>query len=765
MSKVYITRKKLNEDVAITDSTLAQQYLAVKKQMADKRTKRDQLMKNVNQIDNEMNILEKNLIAIEMKSAQSQGEVKATKPENREQPAVDNTGTEVTANESLNEDANEEALNDFREEVIDYIGNVEEYPDAETLVWEFDEILNNCYYDDQPPEHCGKLIIDADRNTIEEDGYIGGDTQGKIAANQAIPYRVQEAQFNTRTKLADKYEEDTVLLVKGKEKIVQDVEKFSNGAIITFRDGSEYSADELNSLNAKYIRHLDPDELEDDYENDEEFYQRLFVHDDEVQALEQELQEIEAEYEQAMSDMEQDLAGYDEGSWVPDVNPRKTLKSGERKDQTMPHDVWGGILQELDERKDKIKAELRKLKGIGESEEEELTYDDVIKRSRDLEENTEMTFSQHPAPTNLAPTNESVYDEIMDNLEDEKEKIQTIQDFIMDVTQKIEVDIHLPDDVEINDEEPEILEPEPEAEILEPIEVEPEAPEDVPFDIVQYDMEDDMDPYDMSIHSEPYDEDPFTPTEDEILTNETLKAEEGKREYIPELMEEEDVETELAMMNYEDDDQFVDEYLFHVRIDGDTDHEIIAKFFKDDEDDFWTVRVVKGDEEPLQSMEFDPRLDYVEIIGKLATIYDDIEIIDPKEYEYLLDDKEKVDAEYYSDLVEESEMFKPKSGEEIHKDYKEMEVERERIENYMEDTFDDYLLKLKVKRDLIQFRIDMDKVGYDWGPTDFTYYFDDKMLVAESNVPGGEGYIESIELEDIYDAIINNYLEDPWEFE
>ena len=92
MPKVYIKRKKLNEDINITDPTLAQQYLAVRKQIADKNTKKDQLMKSVNQIDSEINILEKNLIAIQTKAAQQQGqttvekEEKASTPETEAQP-------------------------------------------------------------------------------------------------------------------------------------------------------------------------------------------------------------------------------------------------------------------------------------------------------------------------------------------------------------------------------------------------------------------------------------------------------------------------------------------------------------------------------------------------------------------------------------------------------------------------------------------------------------------------------------------------------
>ena len=77
--KVYFKKKEqIYEDVTITDSTLAQQYLAVKRQMSDRRTKRDGLMKQINQIDSELNILERNLIAIESKAADQQAKQQTT---------------------------------------------------------------------------------------------------------------------------------------------------------------------------------------------------------------------------------------------------------------------------------------------------------------------------------------------------------------------------------------------------------------------------------------------------------------------------------------------------------------------------------------------------------------------------------------------------------------------------------------------------------------------------------------------------------------
>jgi hypothetical protein len=85
--KVYFKKKEqIYEDVTITDSTLAQQYLAVKRQMSDRRTKRDGLMKQINQIDSELNILERNLIAIESKAADQQAKQQTT-----QQPQVQKT--------------------------------------------------------------------------------------------------------------------------------------------------------------------------------------------------------------------------------------------------------------------------------------------------------------------------------------------------------------------------------------------------------------------------------------------------------------------------------------------------------------------------------------------------------------------------------------------------------------------------------------------------------------------------------------------------
>lgn len=65
-------KKIINEDVTIP-TELTQQYLNVKKQISDKMSQKDALMKQVTQKETEINILNKNLIAIEAKAAQMQG--------------------------------------------------------------------------------------------------------------------------------------------------------------------------------------------------------------------------------------------------------------------------------------------------------------------------------------------------------------------------------------------------------------------------------------------------------------------------------------------------------------------------------------------------------------------------------------------------------------------------------------------------------------------------------------------------------------------
>jgi septal ring factor EnvC (AmiA/AmiB activator) len=102
MNKVYFKKKNINEDIAIQDSTLAQQYVAVKKQISDKQSKIDQLMRQVNQVQQEKNILEKNLIAIETKAALAQGQ-KPNEEKQENKNTQQNQSTEQTqSNETKN---------------------------------------------------------------------------------------------------------------------------------------------------------------------------------------------------------------------------------------------------------------------------------------------------------------------------------------------------------------------------------------------------------------------------------------------------------------------------------------------------------------------------------------------------------------------------------------------------------------------------------------------------------------------------------------
>lgn len=90
------------------------------------------------------------------------------------------------------------------------------------------------------------------------------------------------------------------------------------------------------------------------------------------------------------------------------------------------------------------------------------------------------------------------------------------------------------------------------------------------------------------------------------------------------------------------------DYLFALRLNrpGD-DEEIIAKVYRNDDDDFWKIRVVKGDEQPLEGMQFDPEMKMVDIIERLAEIYDEVEEVDVEDYEEMIDDKEENDEKFY----------------------------------------------------------------------------------------------------------------------
>jgi len=101
MYKVYFKKKNINEDISIQDSTLAQQYVAVKKQITDKQTKIDQLMKQVNQIQQEKNILDKNLLAIETKAALAQGQKPTEEKQENKNIQQNNQSTESQPSNEL----------------------------------------------------------------------------------------------------------------------------------------------------------------------------------------------------------------------------------------------------------------------------------------------------------------------------------------------------------------------------------------------------------------------------------------------------------------------------------------------------------------------------------------------------------------------------------------------------------------------------------------------------------------------------------------
>lgn len=550
----------------ITDPALAQQYFNVKKQMNDKRTKRDQVLKQANQIDNEINILEKNLIAIEAKAASTQQKTAQQKPEQNDQ--------------------------------------------AEVL----------------------------------DDSYIGGSVSQAHKANMAT---------TTPTRLEENFE-------------MSDEFYKENGRELYYNS---------NEKNFDYDD-FDDDDFDDD---DDEEYQIQQELEERIIELERELKELEREKDDVLIDMDQDLANYDESTHIPDENTRFNLTDKNSVSSLMPHDVWGSRLEIIDNQIDEIQKQLMSLN----NKPEEKSYEQAVQ--------------------NAYGVNESFYDDLTYTIETEISKLTDIKNYIGDIDNKeetqpikpignsgielnnnddleIDVDINVDDkhidtdnldiDVDINvddDEYDNNIQPanfsinvdddeyDDEYDYIENIDT--EIPLNFSDEINIINQEDNNNDYDFidtkkgfertGIRDDDHDDEFFERTPDELLVDETLKANEKKSPYVEQILEDDEIDNEMELLNYEDEDQEVDEYLFHVKIDPESDNEIIAKFFKDHEEDEWTVRVVKGDEEPLQSMRFDTRLDKLEIIGYLANLYDEIEILDKKEYEYMLDDKEEVDLEYY----------------------------------------------------------------------------------------------------------------------
>jgi hypothetical protein len=129
---------------------------------------------------------------------------------------------------------------------------------------------------------------------------------------------------------------------------------------------------------------------------------------------------------------------------------------------------------------------------------------------------------------------------------------------------------------------------------------------------------------------------------------ESIKEESPDIELVDDV--EDAVEAEEAEDTVEADDSLEGDYAFAVTvIDEDEEEDIIAKFYKDKDDDFWKARVVQGSEEPIESMQFDPEMNKVDIIEHLATIFDEVIEKDVDEYEEDLDDKEFIDDLYYDD--------------------------------------------------------------------------------------------------------------------
>ena len=98
---IKAVKESLNEEgIGITiPHELSTQYLSVKNQIATKITRKTQLIKAVNQVQNEIDILNKNLLAIETKAAQMQGK-DVHQEERDEKEVLEVKGVRLTPKES-----------------------------------------------------------------------------------------------------------------------------------------------------------------------------------------------------------------------------------------------------------------------------------------------------------------------------------------------------------------------------------------------------------------------------------------------------------------------------------------------------------------------------------------------------------------------------------------------------------------------------------------------------------------------------------------
>ena len=71
---IKVVKESLNEEGITIPYELSTQYLSVKNQIATKVSRKNQLIKAVNQVQNEIDIFNRNLLAIETKAAQMQGQ-------------------------------------------------------------------------------------------------------------------------------------------------------------------------------------------------------------------------------------------------------------------------------------------------------------------------------------------------------------------------------------------------------------------------------------------------------------------------------------------------------------------------------------------------------------------------------------------------------------------------------------------------------------------------------------------------------------------
>jgi len=122
---------------------------------------------------------------------------------------------------------------------------------------------------------------------------------------------------------------------------------------------------------------------------------------------------------------------------------------------------------------------------------------------------------------------------------------------------------------------------------------------------------------------------------------------------LEEISDDEDI-SDIVTIEDEDEDDIYDIHkeiekkkVFYVKVKDDK-NTFIGKIYKLYDDDSWRVKVVEGESETFEKLNYDPDYDEIDIIAFLRKIYDDVELLSEDEYRDYMKNKEKENIKEYT---------------------------------------------------------------------------------------------------------------------